>query len=32
MSQKGKFAAAAHKCKGTRKGFRACMSRELRKR
>lgn len=30
-NQKSKFAAAARKCKGTGKGFRACMRRELRK-
>lgn len=31
MTQKSKFAAAAHRCKGQGKQFRACMKRELKK-
>jgi len=31
MSQKTKFGAAATRCKGTGKGFRQCMRRELKK-
>mgnify|MGYP001564129809 CR=1 FL=1 len=31
MSQKSKFAAAAHKCKGKGKLFRPCMRQELKK-
>ena len=30
-TQQSKFRAAAKKCKGTGKGFKACMKRELKK-
>ena len=30
-TQKSKFSKAAKKCKGTGKGFRECMKRELKK-